>query len=105
MGSVHNLDLIFTLAAGFIAAFSFGFVTHRLGWSSILGYLLVGVFVGLYTFGFVADRQLADQLVEVGVMLFMFGVGLHFNLKDLLAVCTVAVAGAVTQSAIATVLR
>jgi CPA2 family monovalent cation:H+ antiporter-2 len=101
---VHNLDLILTLAAGLIAAFTFGFFTHRLGWSPIVGYLLAGVLVGPYTPGFVADTRLAEQLAEVGVILLMFGVGLHFHLKDLLAVRRVAIAGAVCQSAIATVL-
>jgi CPA2 family monovalent cation:H+ antiporter-2 len=101
---LHNLDLILTLAAGFIAAFTFGLFTHRLGWSPIVGYLIAGVLVGPYTPGFVADRQLADQLAEIGVILLMFGVGLHFHLKDLIAVRKVAIAGAVCQSAIATVL-
>jgi CPA2 family monovalent cation:H+ antiporter-2 len=96
--------LILTLEAGFIGALAFGYVTHRLGLSPIVGYLLAGVLVGPYTPGFVADKHLADQLAEVGVILLMFGVGLHFHLKDLLAVRNVAVAGAICQSAIATVL-
>jgi CPA2 family monovalent cation:H+ antiporter-2 len=101
---VENLALILTLAAGFIGALTFGYVTHRLGWSPIVGYLLAGVLVGPYTPGFVADKHLADQLAEVGVILLMFGVGLHFHLKDLLAVRTVAIAGAICQSTIATLL-
>jgi CPA2 family monovalent cation:H+ antiporter-2 len=101
---VDNLALILTLAAGFIGALAFGYVTHRLGWSPIVGYLLAGVLVGPYTPGFVADKHLADQLAEVGVILLMFGVGLHFHLKDLLAVRTVAIAGAIGQSTIATLL-
>jgi CPA2 family monovalent cation:H+ antiporter-2 len=100
----HNPVLILTLAAGFIGALSFGYVTHRLGWSPIVGYLLAGVLVGPHTPGFVADKHLADQLAEVGVILLMFGVGLHFHLKDLLAVRTVAITGAICQSAIATLL-
>jgi CPA2 family monovalent cation:H+ antiporter-2 len=100
----HNLDLILTLAAGFIGALIFGYITHRFGWSPIVGYLLAGVLVGPYTPGFVADRRLADQLAEIGVILLMFGVGLHFHLKDLLAVRRVAIAGAICQSAIATLL-
>ena len=99
---MDNLALILTLAAGFIGALTFGYVTHRLGWSPIVGYLLAGVLVGPYTPGFVADKHLADQLAEVGVILLMFGVGLHFHLKDLLAVRTVAIAGAICQSTIAT---
>ena len=99
---MHNLDLILTLAAGFSVALAFGYLTHRLGWSPIVGYLLAGVMVGPQTPGFVADRHLAEQLAEVGVILLMFGVGLHFHLKDLLAVKNIAVAGAVVQSAVAT---
>ena len=101
---MENLALILTLAAGFIGALTFGYVTHRLGWSPIVGYLLAGVLVGPYTPGFVADKHLADQLAEVGVILLMFGVGLHFHLKDLLAVRTVAIAGTICQSTIATLL-
>jgi monovalent cation:H+ antiporter-2, CPA2 family len=101
---MDNLPLILTLAAGFIGALSFGYVTHRLGWSPIVGYLLAGVLVGPHTPGFVADKHLAHQLAEVGVILLMFGVGLHFHLKDLLAVRTVAIAGAICQSTIATLL-
>ena len=101
---MDNLALILTLAAGFIGSLTFGYVTHRLGWSPIVGYLLAGVLVGPYTPGFVADKHLADQLAEVGVILLMFGVGLHFHLKDLLAVRTVAITGAICQSTIATLL-
>src|SRR5512132_2443424 len=101
---MDNLPLILTLAAGFIGALTFGYVTHRLGWSPIVGYLLAGVLVGPYTPGFVADKHLADQLAEVGVILLMFGVGLHFHLKDLLAVRTVAIPGAIGQSLVATLL-
>ena len=75
---------------------------HRLGLSPILGYLVAGIAVGPYTPGFVADAQLAMQLAEVGVVLLMFGVGLHFHLHDLLAVKSVAIPGAVVQSAVAT---
>jgi CPA2 family monovalent cation:H+ antiporter-2 len=99
-----NPVLILTLAVGFIGALTFGYITHRLGWSPIVGYLLAGVLVGPHTPGFVADKHLADQLAEVGVILLMFGVGLHFHLKDLLAVRTVAITGAICQSAIATLL-
>jgi CPA2 family monovalent cation:H+ antiporter-2 len=101
---LHSIDLILTLAAGLIAALAFGYFTHRLGWSPIVGYLLAGVLVGPHTPGFVADKHLADQLAEVGVILLMFGVGLHFHLKDLMAVRKVAVAGAICQITIATAL-
>src|SRR6266481_3928554 len=99
---MHHLDLILTLAAGLIAALAFGYVTHRLGWSPIVGYLLAGILAGPHTPGFVADKQLADQLAEIGVILLMFGVGLHFHLKDLMAVRGIAVAGALAQSTVAT---
>lgn len=101
---MHNLDLIITLAVGFICALALGYATHRLGWSPIVGYLIAGVVVGPFTPGFVANKGLADQLAEVGVILLMFGVGLHFHLKDLVAVRKVALAGALCQSAVATVL-
>lgn len=99
---MHSLDLILTLAAGFVGALTLGYITHRLGWSTIVGYLIAGVLIGPRTPGFVADRAIAEQLAEVGVILLMFGVGLHFHLKDLLAVRRIAVAGAVFQSATAT---
>ncbi len=102
--SVHNIDLILLLAGGFAAALVFGYITHRLHLSPIVGYLLAGVLIGPQTPGFQADAQMAEQLAEVGVILLMFGVGLHFDLKDLLAVRRVAVPGAVLQSAFATVL-
>lgn len=101
---MHNVDLILTLSAGLIGALTLGYITHRLGWSPIVGYLLAGVLLGPHTPGFVADRQLADQMAEIGVILLMFGVGLHFHLKDLMSVRTIAVAGALCQSTVATVL-
>ncbi len=99
---MHNIDLILTLAAGLIAALALGYLTHRLGWSPIVGYLLAGILVGPNTPGFVANRALAEQLAEVGVILLMFGVGLHFHIKDLLAVRGISVAGALAQSTVAT---
>ena len=102
--SVHNIDLIVTLSAGLIAALTLGYFTLRLGWPPIIGYLLAGILVGPNTPGFVANRALAQQLAEVGVILLMFGVGLHFHFKDLLAVRGIAVAGAIAQSATATAL-
>lgn len=101
---MHNLDLIMTLAGGFIGALGLGYFTHRLGWSPIVGYLLAGILVGPHTPGFVANREMAEQLAEVGVILLMFGVGLHFHLKDLMAVRSIAVAGAIAQSTVATAL-
>ena len=99
-----SLDLILTLAGGLAAALAGGYLTHRLGLSPIVGYLFAGMLVGPNTPGFVADQPLAEQLAEVGVILLMFGIGLHFHLDDLLAVWRVAVPGAIVQSAIATAL-
>src|SRR5215475_1474610 len=99
-----NLDLILTLTGGLAAALALGYVTQRLGLSPMVGYLLAGVVVGPSTPGFVADRHLAEQLAEVGVILLMFGVGLHFHFKELLAVRRIAVSGALVQSLTATAL-
>ncbi len=101
---MHNLDLILTLTGGLAAALALGYVTHRIGLSPIVGYLLAGVAIGPHTPGFVADRELAEQLAEIGVILLMFGVGLQFHLKELLAVRRVALPGAVVQSLVATAL-
>ncbi len=100
--AAHNLPLLTTIAAGFAAAWVLGLLTHRMGLSPIVGYLLAGVVIGPYTPGFVGDVDLAQQLAEIGVILLMFGVGLHFKLKDLLAVRRVAIPGAVGQSLMAT---
>jgi CPA2 family monovalent cation:H+ antiporter-2 len=86
------------------AALALGFVTQKLKLSPIVGYLLAGVIVGPFTPGFVADNHIATQCAEIGVILLMFGVGLHFHLKDLLAVRKVAIPGALVQIAVATVL-
>lgn len=101
---MHEYGLIVTLAASFSIALVLGFATQRLGASPILGYLLAGIAAGPHTPGFVADAALAAQLAEVGVILLMFGVGLHFHPGDLLAVKGIAVPGAVAQSAVATAL-
>src|SRR5262244_2632175 len=101
---MHHLDLILTLTGGLAAALVCGYLTHRLGLSPIVGYLLGGIAVGPHTPGFVAHRALAEQLAEVGVILLMFGVGLQFHLKELLAVRRVALPGALAQSTVATVL-
>ena len=100
----HNVSLIATLAAGFGLALAFGFLAARLGLPALLGYLVAGVLIGPATPGFVADADIAAQLAEVGVMLLMFGVGLHFSLGDLMAVRRVALPGALVQMAAATAL-
>jgi CPA2 family monovalent cation:H+ antiporter-2 len=99
---MHSLDLILTLAGGLGAALVFGFATHRVGLSPIVGYLVAGLLVGPYTPGFVADRHIAEQLAEVGIILLMFGVGMQFHIEELVAVWRVAVPGAIAQSAAAT---
>ena len=99
-----ELDLILTLTGSLAAALVCGYGTFRLGLSPIVGYLLAGLVVGPNTPGFVANRHLADQLAEVGVILLMFGVGLQFHLEELLAVRRVAVPGAVGMSLVATLL-
>ena len=100
----HNIPLITTLAAGFGVALLFGFLAERIKVPALVGYLIAGILIGPATPGFVADVHLAAQLSEIGVMLLMFGVGLHFSLKDLLAVKRIAVPGAVVQMGIATLL-
>jgi monovalent cation:H+ antiporter-2, CPA2 family len=101
---VHDFDLILTLGTALTAALVLGYITQRLSLSPIVGYLLAGVVIGPATPGFVADKHLADQMAEIGVILLMFGVGLHFHIKDLLAVRRVAVPGAIGQSLVATAL-
>ena len=100
---VENLPLLTTLAFGFAAAWVLGLITHRLGLSPIVGYLLAGVAIGPHTPGFMGDIGIAQQLAEIGVILLMFGVGLHFQLKDLWAVRGVAIPGAIGQSLVATI--
>src|SRR5215211_3428000 len=96
----HQTPLITTLVAGLGLAFLFGVLANRLRLSPLVGYLIAGVLIGPFTPGFVADQGLAPQLAEVGVILLMFGVGLHFSLSDLLAVRAIAVPGALGQIAI-----
>jgi CPA2 family monovalent cation:H+ antiporter-2 len=100
----HNTSLIATIVAGIGLAFVFGALASRLRMSPLVGYLLAGVLIGPFTPGYVADQALAPQLAEIGVILLMFGVGLHFSLSDLLAVRAIALPGAVGQMAIATLL-
>ncbi|MBL8351902.1 MAG: Kef family K(+) transporter [Burkholderiaceae bacterium] len=100
----HDISLITTLAAGFGVALLLGFVAERFRLPALVGYLLAGIMIGPATPGFVADLEIAAQLSEIGVMLLMFGVGLHFSLGDLLAVRRIAVPGAVVQMALATLM-
>ena len=100
----HADGLIATVAVGLGVAFIGGFVATRLRLSAIVGYLLAGVAVGPFTPGFVANAEVAHELAEIGVILLMFGVGIHFSLRDLLSVRVVAVPGAIGQSAVATAL-
>ena len=100
----HDISLLTTIAAGLGLAFIFGLVAARLKLPPILGYLVAGVAVGPFTPGFVADSGLASQLAELGVILLMFGVGLHFSIADLLSVRRIAIPGAIAQVTAATVL-
>lgn len=100
----HDSTLILTLVGGLTSALIFGLVTQKLRLSPIVGYLLAGVLIGPFTPGFVADPHIAEQFAELGVVLLMFGVGLHFHLSDLLAVRKVAIPGALAQIAAATAL-
>jgi CPA2 family monovalent cation:H+ antiporter-2 len=98
------MPLIATLVAGFGLAFVLGLVAHRLRLSPLVGYLVAGVVIGPFTPGFVADQNLATQLAEIGVILLMFGVGLHFSAAELFAVRAIAVPGALGQIAIVSLL-
>jgi CPA2 family monovalent cation:H+ antiporter-2 len=98
----HNIDLITTVAASLGLAMILGFIAIRLRMPPIVGYLLAGIVIGPATPGFVADVGLARQLADIGVMLLMFGVGLHFSIDDLLAVRKIAVPGAIVQMLAAT---
>ena len=98
----HEVELIATIAIGFALAFAFGFLAIRLGLPPLVGYLIAGVCIGPSTPGFVADREIAGQLAEIGVILLMFGVGLHFSVADLMAVRRIAILGAIGQIVIAT---
>lgn len=100
----HHTPLIGTIVAGLVVAFIMGAIAHRLKLSPLVGYLVAGILVGPFTPGFVADAGLANELAEIGVILLMFGVGLHFSLKDLLSVKNIAVPGALVQIAVATLL-
>lgn len=98
----HDVTLIATIAVSLGLAFAFGFLAQRLRLPPLVGYLVAGVVVGPFLPGYVADGSLASQLAEIGIMLMMFGVGLHFSIADLLAVRRLAIPGAVGQIVIAT---
>ncbi|MCW0457930.1 YbaL family putative K(+) efflux transporter [Xanthomonas sacchari] len=100
----HDTSLIDIIAVGLALAFILGTLAHRLKLSPLVGYLVAGICVGPFTPGFVADQALATQLSELGVMLLMFGVGLHFSLEDLMEVKWIAIPGALAQIAVATLL-
>lgn len=100
----HQTPLIATIVGGLVLAFIFGTLANRLRMPPLIGYLIAGIVVGPFTPGFVADTNLAQELAEIGVILLMFGVGLHFSLKDLLAVKAIAIPGALLQIAFATLL-
>jgi len=100
----HDTALINIVAVGLALAFVLGAIANKMRLSPLVGYLMAGIVVGPFTPGFVADQELANQLAEIGVMLLMFGVGLHFSLKDLMAVKAIAIPGAIGQTITATLL-
>ena len=100
----HDTPLITTIVAGLVLAFIFGMIANRFRLPPLVGYLFAGVLVGPNTPGFVADQALGAELAELGVILLMFGVGLHFSLKDLMSVRALAIPGALAQIALATLL-
>jgi CPA2 family monovalent cation:H+ antiporter-2 len=100
----HDTPLITTIVAGLVLAYIFGMIANRLKMPPLVGYLFAGVLAGPYTPGFVADQALGAELAELGVILLMFGVGLHFSLKDLMSVRALAIPGALVQIGFATLL-
>lgn len=100
---MHDLSLIETIAYALGLALFFALIGKSVGLQPLVGYLLAGVAIGPFTPGFVGDTHLAHQLAEIGVILLMFGVGLHFHFKDLIAVRSIAVPGAIFQIAVATI--
>src|SRR5947209_863080 len=99
-----HTPLLSTMVVGLVLAFAFGAIAHRLKASPLVGYLLAGVAIGPFTPGFVADRNIANELSEIGIILLMFGVGLQFSIQELLSVRAIAVPGALLQIAVATAL-
>lgn len=102
--NLHDMPLLTTVAMGLSTAFVCGIIANKLKLSPIVGYLLAGILVGPFTPGFVADVKVAEQLSEIGIVLLMFGVGLHFSLNDLFEVRKIALPGAVVQITAATLL-
>src|SRR5512137_2394933 len=100
---MDELSVLLTFAGGLAGALVFGYLAHRLKLSPIVGYLLAGIAVGPFTPGFVANRAVAAQFAEIGVILLLFGTGLRFHLRELVAVWRVAVPGALIQSTVSTV--
>ena len=100
----HYTPLISTIVVALVLAFIFGVIAQRLRFSPLVGYLVAGILISPFTPGFVADQGIANELAEIGVMLLMFGVGLHFSLEDLLSVGRIAIPGAIAQIAVATAL-
>src|SRR5450830_226952 len=100
----HSVSLISTIAVGLGLSLILGFVAVRLRLPALVGYLVTGMIVGPFTPGFVADAEIASQLAEIGIMLLMFGVGLHFSFADLMAVRRLALPGAVVQMTVATLM-
>ncbi|MGE3869753.1 MAG: cation:proton antiporter, partial [Pseudorhodoplanes sp.] len=100
----HATPLISTVVVGLVLAFAFGAIFQRIKVSPLVGYLVAGILMGPFTPGFVADQGVANELAEIGVILLMFGVGLHFSLDDLLSVKAIAIPGAIAQIALATLL-
>src|ERR1700752_3335466 len=100
----HHTPLITMMVVGLVLAFALGALAHRFRVSPLVGYLLAGVLIGPFSPGFVADQGMANELAESGVILLMFGVGLHFSPDDLLSVRAIAIPGAMFQIAVATLL-
>lgn len=99
---MHDISVLVTFAGGLAGALLLGFLAHRLKVSPIVGYLLAGVAVGPFTPGFVADRAIAEQFAEIGVILLLFGIGLRFHLNEMLAMWRIVVPGALLQSTMST---
>ena len=100
----HGTPLITTVVVGLALAFAFGLAAQRLRISPLVGYLLAGVAVGPFTPGFIADAALAGELAEIGIILLMFAVGLHFSWRDLMSVGAIAIPGAIVQIGVASLL-
>ena len=97
----HSMPIVSTIVLGLVLAFAFGVLVHRFKLPPLVGYLLAGIVIGPFTPGLVADQNIANQLAEIGVILLMFGVGLHFSMADLLSVRAIAISGALAQLLVA----